>query len=61
MYELILWARVEAENISGNIDQYGIKYGSKSHKIFLDAFKNAPYFTVPAFCADWLKLPKPSI
>jgi NAD-dependent DNA ligase len=40
MYELIKWARTEGETVSGNIDQYGIPFGSRSHEIFIQAFKN---------------------
>jgi NAD-dependent DNA ligase len=40
MFELFKWARTEAVCISGNIDKYGIKYGSRSHEIFVNAFKN---------------------
>jgi len=40
IFELIRWARTEAVTVNGNIDQYGIKYGSRSHELFLNAFKN---------------------
>ena len=45
MWELIRWARTEGATISGNIDQYGIKYGSRSHQIFIEAFTNIKSLT----------------
>ena len=45
MYELLKWVRTEGETISGNIDQYGIEYGSRSHEIFVQAFKNIKSLT----------------
>jgi len=45
MYELIKWVRLEGNTVSGNIDQYGIKYGSRSHEIFLKAFNNIKSLT----------------
>ena len=40
MYELITWARVVGDTEEGNIGQWGIEYGSRSHEIFINAFKN---------------------
>jgi DNA ligase (NAD+) len=47
MYELIKWARTIGETPDGNIDQYGIKFGSRSHEIFIQAFKNIKSLTYP--------------
>lgn len=38
IYELFCWVKTSARY--GNIDKYGIKYGSKSHYIFINAFEN---------------------
>jgi len=38
IYELFRWAKTNARY--GNIDKYGIKYGSRSHEIFVEAFEN---------------------
>jgi DNA ligase (NAD+) len=47
MYELIKWARTEGETVSENIDNYGIKFGSRSHEIFIQAFKNIRSLSYP--------------
>jgi len=36
--ELIVWARTKGDTV--DIEKYGITYKSRSHEIFLDAFKN---------------------
>ena len=38
MYELMHWVLVHGDSI--NIENFGIKYGSRSHEIFVNAFKN---------------------
>jgi len=39
MYELLLWVWLEGET-SKLIEKYGIEFGSRSHEIFVQAFKN---------------------
>ena len=43
MYELMKWVLVHSD--SKNIESFGIKYGSRSHEIFVNAFKNIKSLT----------------
>jgi DNA ligase (NAD+) len=43
MYELMKWVLTHTD--SKNIESFGIKYGSRSHEIFVNAFKNIKSLT----------------
>ena len=43
MYELMKWVLVDGDSV--NIEVFGIKYGSRSHEIFVNAFKNIKSLT----------------